>query len=72
MAYKQHQDGGFRLRASFPMDRDLMLKANAVCEILGVSMYALCRDAVRQYCEQQLAADLSGVADSAKTSPAVQ
>lgn len=54
--YKEHKDGSFRLRASFPMDRELMLKANAVCNLEQISMYELCRDAVRAYCHAKLSA----------------
>lgn len=52
--YKERKDGGFRLRASFPMDRDLILKANAVCERDDISMYSLCRQAVEQYVDIRL------------------
>lgn len=57
--YKERDDGSFRLRASFPMNRDLILKANAVCEQDGISMYALCRQAVEQYVDGRLAQSAS-------------
>ena len=63
MAYRMNSDGSFRLRASFPMNRRLMLKANAVCEARSMSMYALCYEAVDQYCDRVLSADKSGLAD---------
>lgn len=53
--YKQREDGSFRLRASFPMNKELILKANAVCERDGISMYALCRQAVERYVDDRLA-----------------
>jgi len=65
MAYMQRQDGSFRLRASFPMDRKLILKANAALEKHGLTMFKLCYMAVDRYCDELLAeavpADQSGV-----------
>ena len=72
MAYRMNSDGSFRLRASFPMNRRLMLKANAVCEARSISMYALCYEAVDQYCDRVLAADESGLADTGAAPVAYQ
>lgn len=47
--YEQKKDGGFRLRASFPVTSDLIMKANRVCELEHLSMYALCRKALEEY-----------------------
>lgn len=72
MAYKMRSDGTFRLRASFPMNRRLMLKANAVCEARSMSMYALCYEAVEQYCDRMLSADGSGLAEAGASPVAYQ
>lgn len=57
MAYKQKADGGFRMRASFPVTPDLVMQANKACEIEGVSMYQLCRDALVNHCLHVFAND---------------
>lgn len=53
--YEQKKDGGFRLRASFPITPELIMKANRVCELEGLSMYSLCRKALAEYVENALA-----------------
>ena len=54
MAYQEKKGGGFRLRASFPVDTELMTKANRVCELDGVSMYKLCRLALEEHVAKRL------------------
>jgi hypothetical protein len=71
MAYMQGKDGSFRLRASFPMDKKLILKANAACEKHNLTMFRLCYEAVSLRCDQLLAeavtADRSGLPDGIST-----
>lgn len=72
MAYKQRQDGSFRMRASFPISPELVERANLVCGLEGLSMYQLCRKAVEHYVEESLGVHRAGGAQRRNTVEAVQ
>lgn len=46
--YAKKANGGFRLRASFPITTESVESLNALCAKTGLSIYALCDIAVRR------------------------
>lgn len=47
--YKQHKNGGFRMRASFPIEPAQIAALNPICERLGISVGAACKRAVADF-----------------------